>query len=177
MKIYTGRGDQGKTDLRDMTRVAKDDDRIEAYGSVDEANAIIGTARPAEGEDVNEVLAGVQNHLHIVQADLANPSPDEDDPRMSADHVDRLEEWIDSFDEELDPLESFILPGGDDVGARIHHARTVVRRAERRTVRLASGQEINEEVLRYLNRLSDLLFTVARLVNARAGNIEHSPSY
>lgn len=177
MKIYTGRGDQGQTDLRDMTRVAKDDDRIEAYGSVDEANAIIGTARPAEGEDVNEVLAGVQNHLHIVQADLANPSPDEDDPRMSADHVDRLEEWIDSFDEELDPLESFILPGGDDVGARIHHARTVVRRAERRTVRLASGQEINEEVLRYLNRLSDLLFTVARLVNARAGNIEHSPSY
>ena len=177
MKIYTGRGDKGRTDLRDMTRVAKDDDRIEAYGSVDEANAIIGTARPAEGEDVNEVLSSVQNHLHIVQADLANPSPDDDDPQMSADHVNRLEEWIDRFDEELDPLESFILPGGDDIGARIHHARTVVRRSERRVVQLADGQEINEEVLRYLNRLSDLLFTIARLVNSRAGNTEHSPSY
>lgn len=128
MKIYTGRGDEGMTDLRDMTRVSKTSHRIEAYGTVDEVNALIGTVRPTGHDDVDDVLEAVQNHLHIVQADLANPDPDEGDPQIAADHVDELEAWIDEADEELDPLTSFILPGGSETGAKLHHARAVSRR-------------------------------------------------
>lgn len=177
MTIYTGRGDAGETDLRTMERVSKTDPRIEAYGTVDEANALLGTVRPTGHEDVDEVLETVQNHLHIVQADLANPEPDEDDPRVRGDHTEQLEDWIDAYDEELEPLRSFVLPGGSESGAALHHARAVTRRAERRTVALAQAQETNEEVVTYLNRLSDALFTLARVVNARDGEREESPSY
>ncbi|WP_424006585.1 cob(I)yrinic acid a,c-diamide adenosyltransferase [Haloferax denitrificans] len=177
MKIYTGRGDEGMTDLRDMTRVSKTSHRIEAYGTVDEVNALIGTVRPTGHDDVDDVLEAVQNHLHIVQADLANPDPDEDDPQIAADHVDELEAWIDEADEELDPLTSFILPGGSETGAKLHHARAVSRRAERRVVSLAAEEPVNEEVVAYLNRLSDALFVFARLVNKRDGVPEESPTY
>ncbi|ELZ94590.1 cob(I)yrinic acid a,c-diamide adenosyltransferase [Haloferax sulfurifontis] len=177
MKIYTGRGDEGMTDLRDMTRVSKTSHRIEAYGTVDEVNALIGTVRPTGHDDVDDVLEAVQNHLHIVQADLANPGPDEDDPQIAADHVDELEAWIDEADEELDPLTSFILPGGSETGAKLHHARAVSRRAERRVVSLAAEEPVNEEVVAYLNRLSDALFVFARLVNKRDGVPEESPTY
>ena len=177
MKIYTGRGDKGETDLRDMSRVSKADPRIEAYGTVDEVNALVGGVRPTGYDDVDEQLAAIQNHLHVVQADLANPDPDEGDPTIRAEHVDILEEWMDGYDEELDPLQHFILPGGSEAGAALHHARTVCRRAERRTVTLAGEEPINEMTVTYLNRLSDALFVLARLVNKRAGNREEPPTY
>ncbi|WP_066417782.1 cob(I)yrinic acid a,c-diamide adenosyltransferase [Halorubrum aethiopicum] len=177
MTIYTGRGDDGETDLRDMSRVSKSSHRIEAYGTVDEANALIGTVRPTGHDDLDEMLEAVQNHLHVVQADLANPDPDPDDPSVESDHVERVEEWIDAFDEELEPLRSFVLPGGGPAGAALHHARTVVRRAERRTVELAASEPINETTVTYLNRLSDLCFTLGRVANARDGEPEESPSY
>ncbi|WP_306059395.1 cob(I)yrinic acid a,c-diamide adenosyltransferase [Natronococcus wangiae] len=177
MTIYTGRGDNGKTDLRDMTRVSKTDPRIEAYGTVDELNALVGTVRPTGHEDVDERLRAIQNHLHVVQADFANPEPDEDDPAIRADHVETIEDWIDECDEELEPLTSFILPTGSEHGARLHHARAVCRRAERRAVALARNEEINEQAVQYLNRLSDGLFTFARVVNQRDGEREEEPRY
>jgi cob(I)alamin adenosyltransferase len=177
MNIYTGRGDDGQTDLRDLSRVSKSSLRIEAYGTVDEANALIGTVRPTGYDDLDELLETVQNHLHVVQADLANPDPDPEDPQVESDHVATLETEIDGYDEELAPLQSFILPGGGPSGARLHHARTVVRRAERRTVELAQSEPINETVVTYLNRLSDLLFTLGRVANARDGEPEESPTY
>ena len=177
MKIYTGRGDEGMTDLRDMSRVSKTSARIEAYGTVDEANALIGTARPTGYGDVDVTLESIQNQLHIVQADFANPDPDKDDPQVTAAHVESLEDAIDEAEAELDPLESFILPGGSDAGAALHHARAVTRRAERRSVALAADEPVNDEAIRYLNRLSDGLFVLARLVNARDDVPEESPTY
>jgi len=112
-----------------------------------------------------------------VQADFANPDPDEDDPAVRDDHVAAVEEWIDSYDEELDPLESFILPTGSKPGADLHHARTVCRRAERRAVALANAEDVNDTAVTYLNRLSDALFVFARAVNQREGVPEESPTY
>ncbi|SFR61679.1 cob(I)yrinic acid a,c-diamide adenosyltransferase [Halogeometricum limi] len=177
MKIYTGRGDEGMTDLRDMSRVSKTSPRIEAYGTVDEVNALVGRVRPTGYDDVDEKLERVQNHLHVLQADFANPDPNEDAPVVTADHVSELESFIDEAEEELEPLRSFILPGGGDAGARLHHARTVSRRAERRAVAFARDEPANEEAIRYLNRLSDALFVFARLVNQRDGVPEESPTY
>ncbi|WP_331233721.1 cob(I)yrinic acid a,c-diamide adenosyltransferase [Natronorarus salvus] len=177
MKIYTGRGDEGMTDLKDMQRVSKTSSRIEAYGTVDELNALVGTIRPTGHDDVDGCLERVQNHLHVVQADLANPDPDEDDPQVRDEHVETLEEWIDTYDEELEPLARFVLPGGSEAGAALHHARAVSRRAERRVVALAVDDPINEATVVYLNRLSDLLFTLGRAVNARDGEPEESPTY
>jgi cob(I)alamin adenosyltransferase len=177
MKIYTGRGDEGLTDLRDMSRVSKTSPRIEAYGTVDEANALVGSVRPTGYDDVDETLERIQNHLHVVQADFANPDPDEDDPVVTGEHVEELEAYIDEAEEELDPLTSFVLPGGGDAGAKLHHARAVSRRAERRAVALAADQPVNEQAIRYLNRLSDALFVFARLVNKRDGVPEESPTY
>jgi len=178
MKIYTRRGDSGQTDLRDMTRVSKTSPRIEAYGTVDEVNAILGATRPTGHDELDEHLEAAQNHLHVVQADFANPEPDEDDPRVREEHVEEVEAWIDACEEELEPLQSFILPGGGDAGASLHHARAVCRRAERRAVALADHEDgVNETAIAYLNRLSDALFVFARLANARDGVREESPSY
>jgi cob(I)alamin adenosyltransferase len=178
MKIYTRRGDEGQTDLQNMDRVSKASPRIEAYGNVDEVNCLVGRVRPTGHDDVDEWLAAVQNHLHIVQADFANPEPDEDDPVVRDEHVETVEEWIDTADEELEPLTAFILPGGGDAGARLHHARAVCRRAERRAVVLLEEEdEVNETAVSYLNRLSDFLFVLARLVNARDGVPEENPTY
>ncbi|MFC7134577.1 MULTISPECIES: cob(I)yrinic acid a,c-diamide adenosyltransferase [Salinibaculum] len=178
MKIYTGRGDEGMTDLRNMDRVSKASGRIEAYGTVDEVNALVGVVRPTGYDDIDEKLRQVQNHLHIVQADFANPDPDEDDPVVRDEHVDAVEDWIDEWQEELDPLESFLLPSGSEPGAKLHHARAVCRRAERRAVAFASEEpSVNDAAIVYLNRLSDALFTVARVVNKREGVREESPTY
>jgi len=191
--VYTGRGDEGQTDLANADRVSKSSERIEAYGTVDEANAVVGRCRPTGYDDVDEQLRQVQNCLHVVQADFADPdvveqnstgnqnsesSGDGDDgPRVDEDDVTQLEEWIDEADEELEPLTSFILPGGGDAGARLHQARAVTRRAERRAVTLVEAEAANAEAVRYLNRLSDYLFTAARLVNQRDGVPEESPTY
>jgi cob(I)alamin adenosyltransferase len=177
MKIYTGRGDEGVTDLHDMSRVSKASPRIEAYGTVDELNALLGTIRPTGYDDVDEKLEGVQNHLHVVQADFANPDPDDDSPVVREEHTETIEAWIDAYDDELEPLDRFVLPTGSEVGAELHLARTVCRRAERRAVALAGEESINEEAIQYLNRLSDGLFTWARVVNQRDGVPEESPTY
>jgi len=178
MKIYTGRGDDGLTDLRDMSQVSKASPRIEAYGTVDEVNALVGVVRPVHYDDIEDCLHEVQNQLHVLQADLATPEPSDDDPVITGTHVDQLEEWIDEFDAELEPLEQFVLPSGSDPGSKLHHARAVCRRAERRTVDLAGSQsEVNEDAVVYLNRLSDLLFTLARVINKREGDREEHPTY
>lgn len=177
MKIYTGRGDEGMTDLRDMSRVSKTSNRIEAYGTVDEVNALIGTVRPTGYADIDETLGSIQNHLHIVQADFANPDPAEDDPVIEQKHIDAIEDSIDQAQAELDPLTEFILPGGGDAGATLHHARTVARRAERRAVSFATDNPANGEAIRYLNRLSDALFVLGRLVNKREEITEDTPTY
>jgi len=178
VKIYTKRGDDGDTDLRTMERVSKASPRIEAYGTVDELNAAVGAIRPTGVDDLDDYLREVQNHLHVVQADFANPDPDEDDPQVREEHVEQVEAWIDACEEQLDPLESFILPGGSDAGAALHQARAVCRRAERRAVALQDHEDdVNEAAVAYLNRLSDALFVFARLANEAAGVREESPSY
>jgi cob(I)alamin adenosyltransferase len=177
MKIYTGRGDEGETDLQNMERTSKASPRIEAYGTVDEVNAFIGRTRPTGYEDLDERLREIQNHLHVVQADFANPDPDEDDPSIREEHVEQLEDWMDEYDDELEPLQSFILPGGGDLGSRLHYARAICRRAERRAVAFAAEEDANERAVTYLNRLSDALFVFARVGNARDGELEENPTY
>jgi cob(I)alamin adenosyltransferase len=177
MTIYTGRGDQGQTDLRNMERVSKDSKRIEAYGTVDEVNALVGVVRPTGHDDIDAKLREIQNHLHVVQADFANPAPEDDDPQIEESHVETLEGFIDEADEELDQLTQFILPSGSEPGAKLHHARAVSRRAERRAVSFSAEEPVNETAIVYLNRLSDALFTLARLVNKREGVREENPEY
>ena len=180
MKIYTKRGDGGDTDLRNMERVSKTSPRIEAYGTVDELNAAVGAIRPTGVDDLDDYLRTVQNHLHVAQADFANPEPEGDDPQVTDEHVQQVEEWIDACEEQLEPLESFILPGGSEAGAALHQSRAVCRRAERRAVALRDHEgadDVNETAVAYLNRLSDALFVFARLANQVAGVREESPSY
>lgn len=177
MPIYTGRGDEGNTDLRDMSRVSKTDPRIEAYGTVDELNALLGTVLPTAHQDLNTYLTSIQNHLFIIQAEFANPDPDDDDPVITKSHIDTVESWIDDTETELDPLNRFILPGGGALGAELHHARAVARRAERRALSLASNEPLDTNAIVYLNRLSDALFVFARLANRRDEEPEDHPTY
>ncbi|MFB6112955.1 MAG: cob(I)yrinic acid a,c-diamide adenosyltransferase [Halodesulfurarchaeum sp.] len=177
MTVYTGRGDEGMTDLRDGSRVSKSSDRIEAYGTVDELNALLGRIRPTGYEDIDGSLRTAQQHLHILQADLANPDPDVGDPMITMEHVEVVEGWIDQAEAHLDPLDAFVLPGGGEAGSRLHHARTVCRRVERRIVALDSAEGVRPPSLVYVNRLSDALFVFARLANGRDGIEEESPSY
>lgn len=170
-KIYTRTGDGGRTRLGDMSETGKTDPRVEAYGSVDEANAAIGVARAAlDDSAVDTVLERVQNDLFDLGADLCVPDrgePLDYEPlRVTARQVDRLETDIDAFNARLKPLDSFILPAGSEASARLHFARTVIRRAERRTITLSeTGEHVSGEVIKYLNRLSDLVFVLARIAN------------
>lgn len=169
MKIYTRTGDEGQTGLFAGPRVSKDDVRIEAYGAVDELNAVIGWAR-AEGlpADIDAWLNNVQNELFAVGSELATPEPGKHGTAMLGEqHTGALERAIDKLEEELPPLRVFILPGGGKAAAVLHVARTVCRRAERRVVTLAAQQPIDGRLVRYLNRLSDFLFVVARAANSR----------
>lgn len=177
MTIYTGGGDAGETSLFGGDRVSKAHPRIEAYGTVDELNALVGTIRPSGYQDVDDQLARIQNHLHVIQAELANPISDDDTPHITEEAIEGIEAWIDQAENELTPLQSFILPGGSQIGSRLHHARTVCRRAERRVVSLDSHETVNEHLTIYLNRLSDFLFVLARLVNAREDIPEEVPTY
>jgi cob(I)alamin adenosyltransferase len=172
MKIYTRTGDTGETSLFDGTRVRKDHARVDAYGDVDELNAWLGLARASLADrDLDDELTHIQRDLFAVGAELADPT-DKIAARVTkasitdAD-VERLERLIDRLEEELQPLRRFILSGGSSAGAALHVARAVCRRAERRIVSLESP--VDQIVLRYVNRLSDLLFVVARAVNHRAG--------
>lgn len=179
MKVYTGRGDGGQTDLADQSRVSKAHPRIEAYGTVDELNARVGDARPAGYEDVDDQLAVIQNDLFTIQSQLATPEPGDGDPQLSPGRVDVLETWIDEYEDEVGGLESFILPAGAPAATSLHVARTTCRRAERRVVALAdvSEQAVADPVLSYLNRLSDYCFTAARVVNHREDVTVESPTY
>lgn len=169
-RIYTKSGDRGETGLGDGTRVPKAHPRVTAYGEVDELNAVLGLARACcpEGPEA-ELLRTVQNDLFDVGADLCVRPADGEAPgvalRVTPGQAERLERAIDRLNERLTPLTSFVLPGGTPVAAWLHLARTVCRRAERAVVTLMGSEPVNEQVLVYLNRLSDLLFVLARVAN------------
>lgn len=180
-KIYTRTGDDGTTGLVDGSRVAKDDPLMEAIGAVDEANSAIGLA-VAGLNSSNAALAGmlvtVQNELFDLGADLATPADHDDDfapsdmvLRIIPSQIDRLERQIDAMNEDLFPLTSFILPGGHESAARVHVARASVRRAERAIMAAALSHRINPTAVAYINRLSDHLFTVARVANMAQGDV------
>jgi len=181
-KIYTRTGDRGDTGLFGGRRVRKNDLRVEAYGAVDELNAVLGAARSQEPDsEIGELLRSIQDDLLSVGADLATPNAEDEHrgkitiQRIAPQKTDALEPIIDRFESVLAPLQNFILPGGHPVASNLHLARTVCRRAERCCVTLADHieqageQPINAEVIRYLNRLSDLLFVMARLANHSHG--------
>ena len=175
LKIYTKTGDRGDTGLFGGGRVEKSDPRVEAYGEVDELNAVIGMARAVEMMPrIDEVLVPVQRDLFSIGALLATPDPEKmkqqlAKARIDDDRIAQLERAIDDGEHELEPLKSFILPGGTPKAAALHVARTVCRRAERRVVSLAREVDMPPLVVIYLNRLSDLLFVLARVANRRAG--------
>jgi cob(I)alamin adenosyltransferase len=179
MKIYTRTGDKGSTGLFGGGRVPKHNDRIEAYGTVDETNAFIGIVRSQIGGRellavLDNQLDAIQNHLFTLGADLATPSESRArTARVAESHVSWLETCIDEFEADLPPLRHFVLPGGDPVAASLHGARTVCRRAERRVSRLFDLEDVSDETLVYLNRLSDYLFVASRWANMRAGVAEH----
>jgi cob(I)alamin adenosyltransferase len=177
-RIYTKLGDGGETHLGDMSRVSKLHPRVEAYGTVDELNATIGMAMLAPGltPDFAQWLGRVQNDLLDVGADLSVPTPGEDQPdatrkgqarlRVTPEYARWLEQVCDEVNERLEPLRTFVIPGGTPVAAQLHVCRTVCRRAERRAI--AVGEECNPEAIRYLNRLSDMLFILSRAANELA---------
>ena len=168
-KVYTRTGDKGETSLVGGERVSKASLRVESFGEVDELNSLIGFARARlEDEVVDAALGSIQNDLFTLGADLASTS-EVKVPRIEESFIAGLELGADKFLSELEPLKEFILPGGSEAGAALHLARTVARRAERRVVELGEAEEINPLTVVYLNRLSDLLFILARVVNRRAG--------
>ena len=177
-RIYTRTGDAGETRLGDMSVTSKTDPRLEAYAVVDEANAHIGVALATGGldDDVVQVLVHVQNDLFDVGADLCNPvteSPEYPPLRVEQEYVDRLEKWCDHYNEELPKLRSFILNGGTPAAAHLHVVRTVVRRAERAgwAAWAEHGETMNKVAITYLNRLSDLVFILARYANRERGDV------
>lgn len=177
-RIYTRTGDAGETRLGDMSVTTKTDPRLEAYADVDEANAHIGVAVATGGleDDVVKVLVHVQNDLFDVGADLCNPvtdNPEYPPLRVEQGYVDRLEQWCDHYNEQLPNLRSFILNGGTPAAAHLHVARTVVRRAERRAwaAYAEHGEVMNKLAITYLNRLSDLVFILARHANRETGDV------
>ncbi|MCH8139415.1 MAG: cob(I)yrinic acid a,c-diamide adenosyltransferase [Proteobacteria bacterium] len=181
-KIYTRGGDKGETSLGDGSRIAKHDTRVAAYGTVDEANAVIGLARLHTSGEADAALARIQNDLFDLGADLCRPGGDEKGQgasdaakdakgplRIIQAQIDRLEAEIDGMNAELAPLESFVLPGGTEASATLHLARTVVRRAERLITELTRTEAVNPLAIAYINRLSDHLFVLARYLNDKGG--------
>ena len=185
--ITTATGDKGQTSLGNGQRVAKHHPRVEAYGTVDELNALLGCALAGVlAEEAPEKMCAqlriVQNDLFDLGGDLAVPGPDGERLRISEDYIKRLESWQQEWNADLQPLESFVLPGGTRAAAELHMARTLCRRAERRVNELAfleeeaAAGEVNSQVFVYLNRLSDLLFVLARVLNQPKGEILWSPA-
>jgi cob(I)alamin adenosyltransferase len=168
-KIYTRGGDAGETSLGDGTRVPKTDSRVEAYGAVDELNAALGLVLAGEvSASVRALLGQVQNELFDLGADLSVPPSDDGRERLrvTGSQVTALEQACDAFNERLEPLRSFVLPGGTETAARLHVARTICRRAERSALRV---KDVNPDAIAYLNRLSDLFFILARAANVDEG--------
>ena len=168
MKIYTKTGDEGKTSLFDNSRVWKSDERIRSYGAIDELNSSLGIALSLElDHEIKDILIKLQNDLFIVGSDLANPNMSDKKIRTSKEMITFLEQKMDLLETELDPLTSFILPGGSLLASIIHLSRTISRRAETHVVELSKNEEINKDAAIYLNRLSDLMFILARSINNR----------
>lgn len=170
-KIYTRTGDAGETALGNGTRVAKHSLRVTAYGTSDELNCFVGSARLHAKQDMDTQLSRIQNDLFDLGADLCRPDMEQDAKaeypplRMTGEQVDRLEREIDAMNDILEPLRSFVLPGGSALAANLHVCRTVARRAERLAVELAMDEAVNSAVIKYLNRLSDWFFVAARIAN------------
>ena len=170
MKIYTKTGDDGTTGLQGNSRVSKSHPRIIAYGTIDEANAVLGIISSYElDKDIAVLLNLIQNELFIVGADLSNPKLEDEKNRVTSDMIYNLEKNIDKYEEELSPLTNFILPGGNTVASQLHHVRTVIRRAEICIVLLSEQEKINNNCIKYVNRLSDLFFVLGRVSNKRSG--------
>ena len=168
-KIYTRTGDDGTTGLGDGSRVAKDSLRVEAYGTVAEANSCIGLVLASEvPEDVRTLLTSVQHQMFDLGGELCIPGH----AAIDDEDVERLEQHLDRYNDDLPPLKDFILPGGGEAAARCHIARTVVRRAERETVALSRVETVRPQAIRYLNRLSDLLFVLSRVLARSSGHGE-----
>jgi cob(I)alamin adenosyltransferase len=175
-KVYTRTGDDGTSALGIRTRVAKDSARVEAYGTVDELNSVIGVVLASDIDPtLREPLERVQNDLFHLGSDLCVPEAEKEAmpvPRIEARHVSMLEEWMDAWSQELEPLANFVLPGGAPAAAALQLARAVCRRAERRVVTLGREEAVGPYAVRYLNRLSDALFVAARYENAKRGVTE-----
>jgi len=171
--VYTGRGDKGETDLGSGESVGKDSERLEAYGSVDELNSLLGVSA-SKSDDKREEIEQIQNELHVLQSELADMNSEH---RITDEDVERLEKLCDSYQEELPPLRDFVIAGGTESASFLHLARSVARRAERRIAGLRNKKYINPEVLTYINRLSDLLFLMARHENYLEDVEEKNPSY
>lgn len=170
MKLYTKQGDDGTTGLSGGVRVTKNDVRVCAYGDIDETNAAIGVAITiCQDHEVNHWLVRIQSDLFSIGAELAAPNASRRPHDIDGSSVAQMETWIDTADVEVSPLKSFILPGGAAPAASLHAARTVCRRAERAIVDLSQQQAVRPDVIQYVNRLSDFLFAVARLLNHRLG--------
>ena len=170
MKIYTKTGDDGNTGLQGDFRISKSHPRIMAYGTVDEANAAIGIVLTNSlDDDVSQLLSQIQNDLFLLGSDLSNQNLNDLKNRVSLDMIEKIERSIDTFESELPPITNFILPGGNIAAAQIHQVRTIVRRAETLVVKLSDKDEINSNSIKYLNRLSDLMFVMGRLINKRNG--------
>ena len=170
MKIYTKTGDDGNTGLQGDFRISKSHPRILAYGTVDEANAAIGIVLTNRlDDDVSQLLSQIQNDLFLLGSDLSNQNLNNLKNRISLEMIKNLEVFIDTFESELPPITNFILPGGNIAAAQIHQVRTIVRRAETLVVKLSDKDEINSNSIKYLNRLSDLMFVMGRLINKRNG--------
>ena len=168
MKIYTKTGDEGKTSLFDNSRVWKSDERIMSYGAFDELNSSIGIALSLElDHEIKDILIKIQNDLFIVGSDLANPDMSDKKIRTTIEMITFLEQKIDLLEPQLEPLTSFILPGGTLLASIIHLSRTISRRAETHVVALSQNEDINKDAAIYLNRLSDLMFVLARSINNR----------
>ena len=168
-KIYTRTGDDGSTGLGDGSRIAKDSLRVEAYGTVDEANSCIGLVLATDmPEDIRTLLTAVQHQLFDLGGELCIPGH----AAIDDEDVERLEQHLDRYNDDLPPLKDFILPGGGEAAARCHVARTVVRRAERETVALSRVEAVRPQAIRYLNRLSDLLFVLSRVLARASGHGE-----
>lgn len=183
-KVYTRTGDRGETSLVGGKRVPKDSPRIDAYGTIDELNSVVGLARVFNEESLdageahqflNDVLCRLQDELFDIGSELATP-PEFFQPgmyRVGEDEIGRIEKLIDHCQMDLEPLKSFILPGGGRIGAYLHQCRTVCRRAEREILRLSRSEEINPGVLKYVNRLSDLFFVLSRWIAKQTGKPEY----
>lgn len=176
MKIYTKTGDKGETGLFGGERVRKDHPRLMAYGTIDELNSLVGWLRCLDlDNDIDQVLEGSQHILFDIGAELATPDPERLKGKSRAvneEDIQKMEQAIDKWEEELDALDSFILPGGTEAAVRAHILRTVVRRAEREIIRLTREIDLSPDILKYINRLSDFAFVLARVLNKRAGQTD-----